>query len=298
MVVAGWNANNDVMDTVQVINLASEIQSCLTPSDYPLSVWGLVGTMFNGLPLVCGGFDDDNDISLNECYQYNYQDNICAPNNENMLESRVSPAASMVDSATWLISGGGYGSSLVNSLDSTEVYHDGEFSYGPTLPSARYSHCQVTLNSSHIAILGGKNGTHILNDFHILDWDNHSWTEIPNSPYLFISPCGLIENSEKGQELVVLPNYDECHIFNFLEKAWRVGPNLPEDTKIGFSSMVAQMEKSFYILGGRLVDGNTTDAVFKFDEENYAWIRQSFVLSSPTDAGVAIPVPDYVVNCP
>ncbi len=298
MVVAGWNANIDVtLDNVQVINLASEIQSCLTPSDYPLSVWGPVGTMFNGSPLVCGGFDDVNDNSLNECYQYNYQDNIWAPTNQNMLESRVAPAASMVDSATLFISGGGFGSSLDNSLDSTEVYHNGTFSYGPNLPSARYIHCQVTLNTSHIAILGGYNGTDLFYDFHLLDWDSHSWIEMPEMPIdMFIDPCGLIKNSVNGQELVVLGDYENCRIFNFREHEWKVGPNLPEDTKIDYASMVAQMETSFYLLGGLLKDRTRTDAVFRFDEENYEWIRQSFSLSTPTDAGVAFPVPDQLLT--
>ncbi len=296
MVIAGWNYDVGSFDSVEAIDLTSEIQSCLSPSGYPFSGTYHVGTMLDGVPLVCGGYDDDRDIGTDECYWYNYNDNVWVPTSQNMLESRYAPAASLIDSATWLISGGQ--NEIWETVDSTEVYKDGRFSYGPTLPTVRFGHCQVTLNTSHIAILGGSNGTNSLTDFYLLDWDDQSWHSMPDLPWdILYDICGLIENSVNGQELVVFDNYASCQIFNFEENAWKEGPLLPDDTKLFENSLVAQMEQTFYILGGRFEGEISSDVVYKFDQENYEWVRQSFVLSNPIEGGVAIPVPDNVVHC-
>ncbi len=155
------------------------------------------------LPIVCGGRNTDTGLVTNECNQYNYDGNVWVPTNQNMLESREQAMASLIDSSSWLISGGENG--IIRSLDTTEVYKDGSFSYGPSMPTARFAHCQVTLNSSHIAILGGKNTTGYLSDFYLLDWENQDWIPMPDIPgTIYLDPCGLIENSVNGQEHIVL----------------------------------------------------------------------------------------------
>ncbi len=58
------------------------------------------------------------------------------------------------------------------------------------------------------------------------------------------------------------------------------------------------MEKNFYIMGGYLEDEDTsTDAIFEFDNENYLWRLDSTRLPTAKRAGVAISVPDQVIDC-
>ncbi len=72
---------------------------------------------------------------------------------------------------------------------------------------------------------------------------------------------------------------------------------MPDDTRaLNEKALVAQMEQTFYIMGGNDAE-YSSDVVYKFDQDNYEWVRQSFVLSAPIEAGVAIPVPDNVVDC-
>ncbi len=300
-VVGGYNDNTgEYYDSAEVVDLTSEVQSCLPPANYPFPVYYMVGTLINDMPLICGGYDDHSASFTDACYQYNHSDNRWFPTQETMLHGRWGHQASMVDSETWLISGGQINVGDYDRYDSTEVYQNDIFDYGPVLPTPRAFHCQVTLNSTHIAVLGGRNETDdYLSDFYLLDWENQDWTPMPDLPFLISSdPCGLIENSANGQEMVVLAKHDDCQIFNFGDQTWRPGPILADGPHIKWESMVAQMTKNFYILGGRLEDEpGVTDVVFEFDAENYEWVRQSFTLSNLRRGGVAIPVPDDVVEC-
>ncbi len=202
----------------------------------------------------------------------------------------------MVDSATWLITGGQDTNGL--TLDSSEVYQNGVFQPGPALPSPRQEHCQVTLNSSFVGMLGGYNGTHWLNDFNILNLETEEWVSMPDiAEALGDDPCGLIENSASGIELVVLVDYDSCYIFNFNDMTWREGPDIPYDVQLSWDSMLVQMEKTFYLLGGHIEGDMDTDAIFKFDNENYAWHMEATGLETAKGGGVAMAIPDEMANC-
>ncbi len=295
--VGGYtDVTNSYLDNVEAIDLSTETPTCDSISNYPFPVGFPVGTILNGMPTVCGGYNDDSGFYTDECYQYLYAENRWVLMSESMLEARCLHKSSMVDSATWLISGGSDNDFV--ELGSTEVWYDGEFHPGPVLPFPLRNHCQVTLNSSYVAILGGYNGTEYVPYFYLLDWKNEEWISMPDVPVLLGNdPCGLIENSINGFELVVLADYNDCYIFNFGDMTWREGPSIPYDIKIAFEEMPVQMGKTFYIMGGYLVDGTVTDAIFRFDYENYVWHLETARLETARTRGVAIAVPDEMVNC-
>ncbi len=302
LVVGGYNDNTgEFLDTAEVIDLTSEVQSCTPPANYPFPAHLMVGTLLDGIPTICGGHDatePEPRIYSNKCYKYNHTEGLWTPAGQ-MLAARFAHGASMVDSKTWLISGGDSEPGV--ATDSMEVWRDGRGSDGPKLPSARRYHCQVTLNSSHVAILGGYNGLAEFSDFHLLDLESQEWTELRNAPFPVSNrPCGLIENSANGQELVVLISHRNCQIFNFREGVWKEGPMITDMYGVQFNreSMVAQMKKNFYVMGGQLDNGFwTTDAIYEFDPKNYEWVERDFRLNTPRRGGVAIPVPDQVVEC-
>ncbi len=182
LVVGGYSDNTvEYFDSVEVFDLTSEVQSCAAPANYPFPVHLMVGTLFDGMPLICGGHDatePEPRLYTNKCYQYRHSDNSWLPTDQNMFDGRYGHMGSMVDSKTFLISGGDYEPQLV--MDSTEVWQDDHFDYGPMLPSARRYHCQLTLNATHVILLGGYDGTAEFRDlypglcrigFGILIWD-------------------------------------------------------------------------------------------------------------------------------
>ncbi len=114
---------------------------------------------------------------------------------------------------------------------------------------------------------------------------------------LGIDPCGLIENSVSGTELVVLVDYDSFYIFNFNDMTWREGPDIPYDVLLTWDSMLVQMENTFYLMGGYIGDDMTTDAIFKFDNENYVWHMEATGLQTAKRGGAAIAIPDEIANC-
>ncbi len=298
--VGGYtDVDGSYFDSVDAIDLSSEPLTCDSVSDYPFPVGKMPsGAILEGLPTVCGGHSADSGSPTNKCHQYFFNENRWEPMDPGMSVERSFAGSSMVDSATWLISGGQNRFGIVQS--STEVWHDGMFQQGPELPYPLYQHCQVTLNSSYIAFLGGNNGTSGMPYFHLLDWKNQNWITMPDIPFKspVMDPCALIENSDNGMELVVLARYDTCYIFNFKNMSWRPGPSIDYDISVIYREMTVQMEKNFYIMGGYLEDEDSvTDAIFEFDSENYMWRLDATRLPTAKRGGVAIAVPDQVIDC-
>ncbi len=300
LVIGGYtDVSETYLDNVEAVDLSSETPDCDSVSNYPFPVGFATGTVLEGFPTVCGGYNSDSSLYTNECYQFLYGENRWVLMDYAMSEAKNSHKSSMVDSATWLISGGRILVEAVVLTSLSEVWHDGQFKPGPILPYPLECHCQVTLNSSYVAILGGRtsNGTdyEYPTNFYLLDWKNEEWIAMPDVPAVICNdPCGIIENSVNGVELVVLSDSDG-YIFNFEEMVWRDGPTL--DLDLFYDEMPVQMEKTFYIMGGYLGDNAVSDAVFRFDNENYEWRLETARLETARRGGVAIAVPDQMVNC-
>ncbi len=294
MVVGGFSDDlASELNNVEVLDLDSDNSGCDSIANYPMPTDSMVGVVMDGAPFLCGGFVPEIGDGTDECYTYNYETLSWDASRNKMTMPRYYHRASLVDSATWLITGGRDAAGVY--FDSTEIYQDGAFTQGPTLPSERDCHCQVTLNSSYVAILGGYNGVEYDQTFYLLDWATQGYESMPDAPFPFCNDgCGLIDNSDNGQELVFF-NENDCQIFNFASNDWRDGPAIPSD--VTYESMTVQMLKDFYVMGGRRPDDSSTDSVYRFDAENYQWIREGVTLQTPRRKGVGLAVPDNVVNC-
>ncbi len=93
-----------------------------------------------------------------------------------------------------------------------------------------------------------------------------------------------------------MPDYDNSYIFNFGDLAWREGPKINYEMESA-DGMPVQMEKTFYVIGGWLIDGATADVIYMFDNENYIWELVPTRLKTSRGKGCAIAVPDEVVYC-
>ena len=56
---------------VELIDLSGQSLSCPSIPDFPIPIYGSVGTFINGKALVCGG--SDGDYKYRTCYSYNVQ---------------------------------------------------------------------------------------------------------------------------------------------------------------------------------------------------------------------------------
>jgi len=103
-------------------------------------------------------------------------------------------ASSVID-GKWLLSGG---SNDISTQSKTLLYEDGVFMPGPDMPARKHSHCQLTLNSTHIFFVGG-GGEDALTTF-ILDWPSQEYTFLESLPATDSYPaCGVINNPANGQ---------------------------------------------------------------------------------------------------
>ena len=297
LVIGGYNDElGSYVDTVEVVDLLGENSDCAPIAPYPIPIAWAAGAIIDGRPRVCGGEGPFTD----QCYQYLYESNQWENLQPSLQEARSDAGSGMVNSATWLITGGWDG--IDPPTDTTEVWSsvDGLFlEFGPDLPLPLRGHCQVTLNYSYVFVLGGYDGSDYSLSFNVLDWDAEEWLEpLPDLPgYILFDACGLIQNPENGQELVVLASGTACYIFNFRNETWREGPVLEGvNSDLQESATAVQMGDNFLVLGGYLGDGVSTDTVYEFDQDNYLWIPRDS-LSSARRGVIGIPVPDDMVNC-
>ncbi len=290
MAIAGFNdVDPFYLDSVEIVDLSDGTPTCDPVADYPLSVFEAVGAFIDGRPRVCGGHDGVE--VTDKCYQYMHESNQWREVKE-MLTPRYKQGSSLVDSTTWFITGG-YNAA---HLDTTEVWQDEAFAYGPPLPQPLRDHCQLTINSSHVMVLGGHNGTVSTTSVHMLDWDSGDWLTMPDLPFTIGNDvCGLIENSQNGQEVVACSRGYKCQIFSFRSNEWREGPSMEED--ILYEAAMVQLQKNFVVVGGWLSNEVDSNSVYEFDQEGCRWVTKAATLEVARRGAVGTAVPDSVVNC-
>jgi hypothetical protein len=73
MITAGKNVGD--LSTVELFNWRTGQQCPL--KDIPIKVRIHAGTVFRGIPMICGGFSSE--VSIANCYNYSIQDKIWLP---------------------------------------------------------------------------------------------------------------------------------------------------------------------------------------------------------------------------
>ncbi len=247
---------------MEVIDLYDPTSICDPLSNYPNKDYGMAVTLIDGYIKSCGSQYDRDD-----CYDYDFATNQWTTS-ESMLTPRANPKASLID-GVWLVSGDNEEIESGNAPFSTEIWSNGQFAEGPTLPAAMYNHCQLTVNSTHV-FFGNKEGSY---PSFLLNWENQEWTELPtrtNGGYF--PSCGLINNPENGLEAVVVED-GHSDILNFNTLQWRAGPSLEYSFDRSGS---AQLTDTFVVVGGSNYAGtDTLNTIYQFDHINYDWILLS-----------------------
>ena len=117
--VGGWDANNNRIKSAEIINLLDSTSSnCRKPVDYPLNVFGSIGTYIGGKSLVCGGSDEKR----SECFGYRAKDRVWKAAGY-MTVGRYNAASVRINQTHWLIMGGLTPS---GKTAKTEMYEEGK----------------------------------------------------------------------------------------------------------------------------------------------------------------------------
>ena len=212
--VKGW----DLTDAAQILDLSTTTQTC-TIKNYPDPVKGATGAVISNSPVICQGtvckkYDKDwkfltsiND-GLNEC---------CTGG----CYCGMSSASSLVSNNTRLFITGGYGPDWCSLNDTIYVDADGTVEAGPPMPEARNSHCQVTLSTQEIIIIGGSRSNNALDrnsEFEksviTFNMDNNKYNTMPSTKYERIkAACALIKNSPMHDNRPVVLVVGGSHLY-------------------------------------------------------------------------------------
>ena len=173
--------------------------SCLQLPTYPFKMSGASGGVINGSPMVCGGYNYNNNAPKDEssCYSHDKELNIWKQH-AIMNHARDVPASVVLDKSLWVT--GGWGGSR---LKSTEFVHgDGTVTMGPDLPTARSGHCMVTLHDGKVMIIGGYP---TLDDVLVFDQSNNIFTTGPSTlEKRYYHACTLFNSPLHGNRPIVL----------------------------------------------------------------------------------------------
>ena len=164
LVSPGYNRSG-ALDSTEVVDLKSGKIFSMAPLGR--RTCGATGGLLDGLPVICGGFYDNQIHSIAKD-----QSKFLG-----QLSVTRTLAASVVLSNNTLWVTGGYDQSY-NDLKTTEfVAKDGRTSQGPDLPLPLYGHSIVPLNSGAFILIGGYGGDSSATHFYE---EKKGWRAGPN----------------------------------------------------------------------------------------------------------------------
>ena len=149
------------------------ITSNSTPSygKLPTNRGGAVGAILGHAPIVCGGNNGSRDSIFDSCLIF---ENSQWNQRYSMNKTRGYPAGVQINSTTfWILGGYSSGSPRVHR-NSTEFIIEGQNNGvpGPKLPYGLEDMCAVKLSEEEIFVIGGMNGSHVMNEVWIYDQQN------------------------------------------------------------------------------------------------------------------------------
>ncbi len=280
-------------DTCEVINLASSASTCKNPPNFPATVNAAIGGLgFKGNPILCGGWQ--NSVYSNKCYSL--ENNVWV-SSASMNSVRVFAAAAQLQDGKLLVTGGYDGS--FSYFNSAEILtEEGWKSNIPSLTVKIYGHCMVTVNSTTVMAIGGRqNGPYYSGKTFYLTFGEESWTE---GPELKIKrrwhSCGKIRRNKESQEMsiIVAGGYDDSSYLSSVEildegsNEWQTGPELP-----------------FGIIKPQMIEDQNGGVVLIFDTlyqlphggQGAVWTKMEQKMKIGRRHNTAFLIPDNIVDC-
>ena len=140
----------DIGPPTEIIDLMNPDFKC-SLKDFPQKLYGAVGGLVSGKPLICGGYVEGLGVS-DDCYTYQNNDWVLAETKLTVKSSNAGHQGLVIDNK--LVVSGGY-----SAIDSTELVDLEGSESSVTLPFKLWSHCQVAWGYKSYMTIGGRVGT-------------------------------------------------------------------------------------------------------------------------------------------
>ncbi len=286
--------------------------TCKNPPNFPATVWAAIGGLgIKGNPILCGGYQNFG-INSNECYTL---ENNLWVSSAGMNSVRVYAVAAQLQDGKMLVTGGlddsnaGPNGTYLNSAEM--LTEEGWESNIPSLPVTITRHCMVTVNSTTVMAIGGRqNGVGHQNAFisgktFYFTFGEESWTEGPvlKNKRIYHS-CGRIRRNEESQELniVVAGGWDSSYlssveILDESSNEWQTGPELPFG--IVDSQMVEDQNGGVVLIGGYSPSVSTRDTLYHLPHggQDAVWTKMEQKIKTGRRLHTAFMIPDTIVKC-
>jgi N-acetylneuraminic acid mutarotase len=290
----------------EVINLASSASTFKSRRNIPATVYGAIGGLgFKGNPILCGG--TQNYIRSNKCYSL---ENNQWVSSASMNSVRSFAAAAQLQDGKLLVTGGEDGSE--SSLNSAEMLtEEGWESNIPSLPVTIAGHCMVTVNSTTVMVIGGRqNKEWQFNQYSgktfYFTFGEESWTEGPElKNKRGWHSCGKIRRNKESQEMsiIVAGGYDGGSYLSSVEildegsNEWQTGPELPFG--IAESQMVEDQNGGVVLIGGKSNSVDNLDTLYQLPHggQDAVWTKMEQKIKTGSEYHTSFLVPDNIVYC-
>jgi hypothetical protein len=289
-------------DTCEVINLASSASTCKIPPNFPATVHAAIGGLgFKRNPILSGGYQKE--VPFNKCYSL---ENNKWVSSASMNSVRVYAAAAQLKDGKLLVTGG-YDASY-SDLNSAEMLtEDGWESNIPSLSVTISRHCMITVNSTTVMAIGGRQNDQNSGKTFYFTFGEESWTEGPELKNKRIyHSCGKIRRNKESQEMsiIVAAGYvggssklSSVEILNKGSNEWQTGPDLPFG--IEFSQMVEDQNGGVVLIGGDSSSVGNLDTLYQLPHggQDAGWTKMEQKMNNGRAEHTAFLVPDNIVDC-
>jgi hypothetical protein len=193
-------------------------------------------------------------------------------------------------------------------LNSAEMLtEEGWESNIPSLPVTIYAHCMVTVNSTTVMAIGGRQNNQISGKSFYFTFGEESWTEGPELKNIRrYHSCGKIRRNKESQEMSIIvaggldsgSSYlSSVEILDEGSNEWQTGPELPFG--IEDSQMVEDQNGGVILIGGESSSVGNLDTLYKLPHggQDAVWTKMEQKMNTGRSAHTAIFVPDNIVDC-
>jgi hypothetical protein len=203
-----------------------------------------------------------------------------------------------------LVIGGYNGSANLNSAEM--LTEDGWESNIPSLPFTIRDHCMVTVKSTTVMAIGGRqNGYFYSGKSFYFTVGEEAWTEGPELKYKRgFYGCGKIRRDKERQEMsiIVAGGFDgygltSVEILDEGSNEWQTGPELPLD--IWYPQMVEDPNGGVVLIRGYSELVGRLDTLYQLlhGGQDALWTKMEQKLSIERASHAAMLVPDNIVDC-
>jgi hypothetical protein len=236
------------------------------------------------------------------CYSF---ENNAWVSSASMNSVRSYAAAAQLQDGKLLVTGGLHGS--LSDLNSAEMLtEEGWESNIPSLPVTIHAHCMVTVNSTTVMVIGGRqNGQYSGKTFYFT-FGEESWTEGPELKTKRVyHSCGKIRRNKDSQEMSIIVAGGQ-YVFSYLSSVeildedsneWQTGPELPFG--ITASQMVEDQNGGVVLIGGQSSSVSSLDTLFHLPHggQDAVWTKMEQKMKTGRALHTAFLVHDSIVDC-